>query len=51
MTSFAKHLLLACMTIVVASSLTGCGKKGKLEAPDGSTYPRQYPKAEPAKPQ
>ena len=23
--------------------LTGCGKRGKLDFPPGTTYPRQYP--------
>ena len=24
--------------------LTGCGKRGKLDFPPGTTYPRQYPR-------
>jgi predicted small lipoprotein YifL len=36
-------------TLFVALSLlaplSACGKRGKLDAPEGSTYPRQYPPA------
>ncbi len=34
------------LTILVAAllaPLAACGKKGGLDAPEGSTYPRQYP--------
>ena len=33
-------LLFLCISI-----LSACGKRGKLEFPEGSTYPRQYPAA------
>ena len=28
---------------VVMAALTGCGRKGPPEPPEGTTYPRQYP--------
>ena len=31
--------------ILCVFCLTGCGKRGKLDFPPGSTYPRQYPSA------
>lgn len=29
--------------LLCAVCLTGCGKRGKLDFPEGATYPRQYP--------
>ena len=29
--------------LLLAGCLTGCGKRGKLDFPPGTTYPRQYP--------
>ncbi len=52
MTSFGKKLILTGMALAIATTgLAACGKKGKLTPPDGSTYPRQYPKPEPTKPE
>ena len=31
--------------------LAGCGKRGKLDFPEGSTYPRVYPAARLPKPE
>lgn len=28
---------------LMAAGLSACGRKGALEAPDGSTYPQEYP--------
>jgi predicted small lipoprotein YifL len=39
-----KKLALVAMIALVATSVTACGKKNKLEPPDGGTvYPRHYP--------
>ena len=51
MTSFAKRLLLTCMTVVVVAGMSGCGKKAQPIPPDGATYPRQYPNPEFSKPE
>ncbi|MFN3075652.1 MAG: hypothetical protein ABT940_01995 [Alphaproteobacteria bacterium] len=32
--------------LVLGLSLAACGKKGRPEVPEDSTYPRKYPKAE-----
>jgi len=44
----AKHTLkalgLAAMMLCLASGLAACGKKMQPKPPEGSTYPRQYPK-------
>ena len=41
----AKHFALSLMVALMAASLlAGCGKKNKLEPPEGGTeYPRVYP--------
>ncbi len=40
-----KKNIIAVLTIVIAvSALAGCGKRGDLVPPAGSTYPQQYPK-------
>lgn len=31
------------VVLALAAPLAACGKKSKLEAPEGSTYPRDYP--------
>lgn len=51
MMSFAKKLVLAGLALVMVTGLAACGKKGNPVPPDGSTFPRQYPKPEPSKPQ
>ncbi len=33
------------MTILCVLCLFGCGKRGRLDFPEGATYPRQYPAA------
>ena len=37
--------------ILCALCLAGCGKRGKLEFPEGSVYPRQYPASRRPKPE
>ena len=34
--------IIAVATIMLIA-LTACGKRGNLERPEGSTYPRSYP--------
>jgi len=29
--------------LMIAGTLSACGRKGNPEAPPGSTYPREYP--------
>jgi hypothetical protein len=38
--------ILAVIVLLIAQAavLSACGKRGDLIAPDGSTYPQQYPK-------
>lgn len=31
------------LVVAMAATLSACGRKGRLIAPEGSTYPRQYP--------
>ena len=33
------------LCFLCALCLAGCGKRGKLDFPEGSAYPRQYPAA------
>ena len=40
----ARLLIATVLLIVAASTLTACGKRGELIAPDGNTYPQPYPK-------
>ncbi len=42
-----KKIVVCCF---IALCLAGCGKRGKLDFPPGSTYPRQYPVARQPKP-
>ena len=37
---------LAAALMLAALAATACGKRGKLEQPEGSTYPRTYPAPE-----
>jgi len=50
MTPLARKLLLTGMTLLMVAGLAACGKKGGLIAPEGSTFPRQYPAPEYDKP-
>ncbi len=34
---------IAVTLVMIAGTLTACGRKGDPEAPPGSTYPREYP--------
>ncbi|MCR4379117.1 MAG: lipoprotein [Rhodospirillales bacterium] len=36
-------LTVALLMVLVAASVTACGRKGAPDAPPGSTYPAQYP--------
>ena len=36
----------AILLVTVAAVAAGCGKRGRLEAPEGSTYPQAYPAPE-----
>ncbi|MDX9861677.1 MAG: lipoprotein [Rhodospirillales bacterium] len=38
-----RRLLIALLVIGMLAPLAACGRKGNLEPPPGSTYPRQYP--------
>ena len=31
------------IALLAMMALTACGKRGNLERPEGSTYPRSYP--------
>ena len=31
------------LIFMLAMGLTACGRKGPLEKPEGSTYPKEYP--------
>lgn len=41
-----RPILAALLVLVAAGSLSACGKKARLDAPDGekSTYPKVYPR-------
>lgn len=41
-----RRLTTLVLVTAVALSLSACGRKGKPIAPEGSTYPRQYPQVE-----
>lgn len=36
-------LTFALVAVLMAATLTACGRKGAPEAPPGSTYPSTYP--------
>lgn len=36
-------LMIAVVMVLVAASVTACGRKGAPDAPPGSTYPAKYP--------
>ncbi|WP_316978099.1 LPS translocon maturation chaperone LptM [Shumkonia mesophila] len=38
-----RRLLIALLVLGLLAPLTACGRKGSLEPPPGSTYPREYP--------
>ncbi len=42
-----RRLLRVCLMLglmfVLATGLGACGRKGPLEKPEGSTYPKEYP--------
>ncbi len=41
-----KGVSILLLAVLIASPLAACGKRaGQLDAPEGSTYPRQYPPA------
>jgi len=40
---FMRVCLMLGLIAVLASGLSACGRKGDLEKPDGSTYPKEYP--------
>jgi len=39
----SRFLIVAVALLLVAGSLSACGRKGDPDAPPGSTYPRSYP--------
>jgi len=38
-----RKILVAILVFGMVASLSACGRKGALEPPPDSTYPRQYP--------
>lgn len=38
-----RRLLIALLVLGLLVPMAACGRKGALEAPPGSTYPKQYP--------
>jgi len=38
-----RRLLIALLVLGILTPLAGCGRKGSLEPPPGSTYPHEYP--------
>jgi len=44
MNAVFKSLGFACMILCMGAALAACGKKMTPTPPEGSTYPRQYPK-------
>jgi len=38
-----RRLMIALVLVLVAASVTACGRKGAPGAPPGSTYPAKYP--------
>lgn len=43
MGSWVRLMATAVLVLALAAPLAACGKKGKLDAPEGATYPRDYP--------
>jgi predicted small lipoprotein YifL len=41
--SVSIRLALIAVLFTTAVSLSACGRRGGLEAPEGSTYPKAYP--------
>ncbi len=41
--SIMKTCLMLGLVIMLAAGLSACGRKGPLEKPEGSTYPKEYP--------
>ncbi len=42
--SFLNSIISCFSLFLFSAALSGCGKKGPLEIPEGSTYPQPYPK-------
>ncbi len=38
-----RKIILIVLALAVVLPTAGCGRHGKLETPEGSTYPREYP--------
>lgn len=38
-----RRILIALLVVGIVASLGACGRKGKVEPPEGSDFPRQYP--------
>lgn len=38
-----RRLVLIALIALLAAPLASCGRRGALEAPEGSTYPKAYP--------
>lgn len=38
-----RRILIALLVIGLLAPLAACGRKGKIEPPPDSTYPRDYP--------
>jgi len=39
-----KRLIVLMVLGALLASLSACGKRGRLEAPEGSTFPQEYPR-------
>jgi predicted small lipoprotein YifL len=39
-----KLVRLALLVLSLSLSLSACGKKGSLESPEGTRFPREYPR-------
>lgn len=44
-----RRIVLIVLLTALAAPLSACGRRGSLEPPEGSTYPRTYP-ADPGAP-
>ena len=38
-----RKLVLLALVLAIAVPVAGCGRKGALDAPEGTEYPREYP--------